>query len=167
MLLVGSVPSAGLFSISGLLLILYATKKIGEIVKDREIYDNMVVGIAVGLVAEIVAFFFVIGPLLNWISSLSSTAFSNPFLSFTNLFGRIIVGLAVVWILLLFSSFLVKKCYDSIALHLKEDLFAVTGRLYLIGAALTIVVGIGLILLFVADTLQMAAFLSIPEQQPG
>ncbi len=49
--------------------------------------------------------------------------------------------------------------------RLNIGMFHTTGLLYLIGAALTILF-IGLVIVFIAEILQIVAFFSIPEQMP-
>ena len=169
LILAGVVANAAaglLSSVAGLILVLIAVKFIGEIVKDRELYGNMTMAVALALIGAVIGFLFVFGGFLSFVgSSSTTTSRSDLFALFSNLIGSILPGLVVAWIFFLLSSVLVRKCYDSIATHLGEDLFDTTGKLFLIGAALTIVVGVGLIILFVASALQVAAFLSLPDEK--
>ena len=163
---VANTAVAVVLSIAGLILVLIAVKFIGEIVKDRELYGNMTMAVALALIGAVVGFLIVFSGFLSFVGSSSTTTSSSALLtSFSDLIGRILPGLVVAWIFFLLSSVLVKKCYDLIATHLGEDLFSTTGKLFLIGAALTIVVGVGLIIVFVASALQIAAFLSIPDEK--
>jgi uncharacterized membrane protein len=166
LVLVSVVPSAGAFSIVGLILTLIAVKYIGELVKDRDIYSNMSIAVALSIIGAIVGFlvvFSAFSSLLNSNSTITTaTNLWDVFIGRNE--GLFLLGLVAVWILFLLSAVLVKKSYDSIALGLGEDLFSLTGKLFLIGAALTIVFGIGLILVFIAVVLQVAAFLSIPDE---
>ena len=50
-------------------------------------------------------------------------------------------------------------------MKLNVGTFHTTGLLYLIGAALTIIF-VGLVIVFIAEILQIVAFFSIPEQMP-
>ncbi len=155
-----------LFFVAGLILVLIAVKFVGEIVKDRELYGNMAIAVALAIIGAVVGSLFVFSGFLSFLGSGSTaTSSSDLFALFSDLIGRILLGLVVAWIFFLLSSVLVKRCYDSIATHLGEDLFSTTGKLFLIGAALTIVVGVGLLIIFVALALQIAAFLSLPDEK--
>ena len=168
LILVGFVPNAGVLSIAGLILVLIAVKFIGEIVNDRDIYSNMTIAVSLALIGAVVGILLVFSAFSSFIGSISTpSASSGLFVSFSSLIGLVLPGLVVAWIFLLLSSVLVKKCYDSIAAHLGKDLFATTAKLFLVGALLTIVVGVGLIIIFVASALQVAAFLSLPDEKPG
>ena len=166
LVLVGAVTNAVVLDIAGLILILVAVKFIGEIAKDRELYGNMALAVALAIIGAVIGFALVFGGLLYFAGSISTSAsISDLFASFSSLIGRILLGLFMAWIFFLLSSVLVKKCYDSIATELGEDLFSMTGKLFLIGAALTIVVGVGLFIVLVASALQIAAFLSLPDEK--
>jgi len=168
LVLFGVIPTAGVLSIAGLILVLIAVKFIGEIVKDRELYSNMTIAVALAIIGAVVGFLLVFSAFSSFIGSSPTTTFGLDLAaSFSNLIGRTILGLVVIWIFLFLSSILVKRCYDSIATHLGEDLFSMTGKLFLVGAALTIVLGVGLIIIFVASALQIAAFLSLPDEKPS
>ncbi len=67
---------------------------------------------------------------------------------------------------LIISAIFLRKSYEKIATHLNVNMFRTAALLYLIGAALVIVFGLGFILLFVAQILLIVAFFSIPDQMP-
>ena len=56
-----------------------------------------------------------------------------------------------------------KRSYDTIGTRLNIGMFHTTGLLYLIGAA-TFILGVGILIIIVAEILQIVAFFSIPEQ---
>jgi len=74
-----------------------------------------------------------------------------------------LTGLAIIWVLLLASAIFVRRSYESIGKKIGIGMFGTTGLIYLIGAALTIVL-VGFVLLFVALILNIIAFFSIAEQ---
>src|SRR6266516_1106214 len=76
-----------------------------------------------------------------------------------------IIGAVIAWVFFLIASIFLKKSYETIGTRLGIGTFHTTGLLYLIGAALSII-GIGLIIVFIAEILQIVAFFSIPEQMP-
>ncbi len=77
--------------------------------------------------------------------------------------GLLIVGLVIVWVFYLVSAIFLRRSYDKIGRRLNVSMFQTTGLLYLIGAALTIVI-VGLLIVLIAELLQIVAFFSIPEQ---
>jgi uncharacterized membrane protein len=64
------------------------------------------------------------------------------------------------------SAIFLRRSYDKIGMRLNVNMFHTTGLLYLIGAALTIVI-VGLFIVLIAEILQIVAFFSIPEQPPS
>ncbi|HID04956.1 MAG TPA: DUF996 domain-containing protein [Aigarchaeota archaeon] len=81
---------------------------------------------------------------------------------FTSTLIAILLGIVVIWIFLLVSALFIRRSYGAIANKLGISLFNTVSLLYIIGAALTIVL-IGFIIVFVAVILQAVAFFSIEE----
>ena len=70
----------------------------------------------------------------------------------------------IVWIIFyILSAVYLKKSFDGIAQGTRVDMFKTTGLIYLIGAIL-IFIGIGFIILFIAQILMIVAFFSLPDQ---
>jgi uncharacterized membrane protein len=169
LVLLGFFSSGGIvLAISGLILILVAVKYVADVIKDRELYGNIQGAILLSVVGTIIGFLVVFRGLFSLIGSITTGSLpsGDPLASF---FSSNAAGLVATWVFFLGGAFFLKKSYDSIALGLDVDLFATTGKLFLIGAALIIVFGVGLIILLVAMTLQIAAFLSLPDEKrvPG
>lgn len=178
-MLLSFVPAVGwVLAIAGAIMVLVAIKYISEIVQDRSIFNNMLLAIIlgiVGLVAGVVVILgavlatFGLGSIAGWFSSVPSGVpglYSMPAIPSGGFFSLIlgaVAGLAIIWILLLVSAILVRRSYSSIAQKLGVGMFGTTGLMYLIGAALTIVI-VGVIFLFVALVLNIVAFFSIPDQ---
>ena len=118
----------------------------------------------IGLVALIVivlsAFYSFIG--FRNFSFMPGTAPPVGFVAFVT---SIIIGAVIAWVFFLIASIFLKRSYETIGTRLGIGTFHTTGLLYLIGAALSII-GIGLIIVFIAEILQIVAFFSIPEQMP-
>lgn len=167
LVLLSFVPYAGfVLSIVGFILILIAVKYISEVVGDPKIFNNMIiavvlaiVGLAVGGVVVFGAFYSLVG--LGNIGTLSPG--TTPPSGFYSLLAAVIIGLIVIWIFYLIASIFLKRSYDTIATRLNVGSFHTAGLLYLIGAALTIIF-VGIIIVFIAEILQIVAFFSIPEQ---
>ena len=169
LVLLSFVPYAGpVLSIVGFILILIAVKYISEVIGDPKVFNNMIiavvlaiVGVAVGAVVLFGAVYSLVG--LGNFGSL--TPGTTPPSGFFGLIAAIIIGLVVIWIFYLIASIFLKRGYDTIATRLNVGSFHTTGLLYLIGAALTIIF-VGIIIIFIAEILQIVAFFSIPEQMP-
>ncbi|MBO0887771.1 DUF996 domain-containing protein [Candidatus Bathyarchaeota archaeon] len=161
------IPGA-IIAIVGYVLILIAVKNVSEVFQDQSIFNNMLIAvvlIAVGLVSLAA---IVLGSFYSFIGlgGFSFTPGSAPPASFFQFITTIIIGVVIAWVFFLVASIFLKKSYDTIGARLNIGTFHTTGLLFLIGAALVIVFGIGLIIVFIAEILQIVAFFSIPEQMP-
>jgi len=77
----------------------------------------------------------------------------------------VIAGLVAVWALLVTSAVFLRRSYDSMASKLDVNTFKTAGLVFLIGAATTII-GVGFVLILVAQILLVVAFFSIKEGIP-
>jgi len=136
-------------SLVGWILILIALKDISDVVQDKSIFDNaLLAGITaiIGSVVLFVLFFF------------SLAAFRFLSLGF---FGV----LAAFWVLSIISAIFLKNSYDRAAQKLNNSSFGTAGLLYLVGALTTIVL-VGFLILFIALIFQIVAYFSIQDQPP-
>lgn len=172
LMLLGLVPVLGwILSLVGAVMTLIAIKYISDIVADSAIFRNMLVavvlalaGLIVGVAVILSTFYKVIG-LGSFTGSVGSFSFPTnlPVASIIGLITGALAGLAVIWILLIISAVFVRMSYGSIAAKLGVSMFGTAGLLYLIGAALSIIL-VGFVLIFVAQILNVVAFFSIPDQ---
>lgn len=81
------------------------------------------------------------------------------------LLGLIIVGLAAVWVCFLASSIFLRRAYTELGKRLNVHLFSTAALVYMIGAALTIIL-VGFIVIYIAEILLMVAFFSINTEMP-
>jgi uncharacterized membrane protein len=171
------IPYGGpVINIIGLVLIFIAVKAISEITKDEDIFRNYLMHFIFTIltfVAIIVIMVIAFGASggFSWITEISEIQSGDitDFNTFWNLFGDMIVGaivaLVVGWVLIIISALYLRKCYNSIAEHTKVNTFKTTGTIYFIGA-ITLIIGIGIIILFVAKIIEIIAYFSIPEKLP-
>ena len=134
-------------SLIGWILILVALKDISDVTQDRSIFDNaLLAGITaiIGSVILAVFAFFVVG---------AFGFFSLGFFGF----------LAAFWALTIVSAIFLKNAYDRAAQKLNNSSFGTAGLLYLIGALTTIVL-VGFLILFIALIFQIIAYFSINDQ---
>jgi len=173
------VPTAGpVLAIVGFILTLIAVKYISDVLGDGKIFTNMLIAVILAI-AGIIALAVVVlgavfsmfgmGYLTGGMTSLSPNlhALPNgvPPANFISLILDILVGLVVAWVIYIVSAIFLRRSLSSIGKGLNVGLFGTAGLLYLIGAALTVIL-VGLVLIFVAEILMVVAFFSIPDQPP-
>jgi uncharacterized membrane protein len=173
LVLAGLIPNASILSLAGLILVIVAVKYIGDLTGDRSLYGNMVAFVILSIVGSLAGALAVFATLLSFGGStvfnfftLSFSSFSSTGPSFSDFIAAILAGLAVTCLFFVFASTYLRSSYNSIATSLRVDLFRTIGKLYLIGSALVIVFGVGLVILFVAWALTVAAFISLPNEMP-
>lgn len=171
-MLLAVIPVVGwVLSIAGAIMVLLAIKYVSDIVQDRSIFNNMVIAIALSIVGLVVGVAVILGTVFT---TFGLGAYAGTFPRFSTpptvptgdwvgLVLGALTGLAIIWVLLLVSAIFVRKSYESTAKKLGVSMFGTAGLLYLIGAALTIVL-VGFVLLLIALILNIVAFFSIPDQ---
>jgi uncharacterized membrane protein len=168
------VPTAGwLIAFVGLILVLIAVKYIADEIKDHSIFNNFLLTFITVIVGTVVAVFFFIISFFSYGAGIDWTKFQNitSVPQFTQImqnngvvqfFTSIIAGLLVLWITLIIAAYFLRKSYNKIASDTHTSMFHTAGLLYLIGAVTAIVL-VGFIIIFVAFILQIVAFFSMPE----
>ena len=177
------VPTVGgVLGIVGFILVLVAVNYISNIVGDRTIFKNMIISVILGIAGIIVFGVTVAGAIFRFIGlSAISGSFTGlegwtpslgefPSGSFPPLSGNlltliagVIIGLVVMYVFILISAIFLRRSYNSIGEKLNIKMFRTAGLLYLIGAALTIVL-VGFALILVAEILLVVAFFSIKPE---
>jgi uncharacterized membrane protein len=171
LVLLTGVPSVGwLLGIAGFVMILLAVKNISQVVSDKTIYSNMlkavilgIGAIGVGTVTVVGAIYHVLG-MGSFVGSKFMLPSSLPVGDWIGLAIAVAGGLLAVWALLVASAVFVRKSYKSMATTLGVKTFETAGFLYLIGAA-TAIIGVGLLIILVAEILLAVSFFSIQEQR--
>lgn len=167
MLVAGYIP---LGAIIGLILIFLAIKYISEETKDETIFNNYLmyfIFCIMAIVAATIIIFYAIGgfTFITMIQSVEFTDFNSVWAFFEPMLTGIVIGLVIGWILLVVSAIYLRKSYESIAKYTKVNLFKTTATLYLIGA-LSLIVLIGILFLFIAQILLIIAFFKLPDELP-
>ena len=170
----GFIPYIGpIASIVGLVLVFLAVKYIADDAKDNVIFKNFLISFVCMIIAVIAVMAIIIGTIgaiggLSFFTELENEEI-NDFDSFWDYFESFIAGVvaAVVigWVLLVIGSFYLRKSFNSIALHTHVDLFRTTGTIYFIGA-ITLIIGIGILILLIGQILEIVSFFSLPETLP-
>jgi uncharacterized membrane protein/ribosomal protein L40E len=146
-------------SLVGWILILLATKEISESVHDKTIFDDaLLAGITAVIGAVVFAFVFALAVFTGSVAG----RFSPGTFAFSGLFLGV---LGAFWVFTIISAIFLKRSYEKISQRLNVSAFATAGLLYLIGAALTIVL-VGFLILLIALIFQVVAYFSIQDRPP-
>jgi uncharacterized membrane protein/ribosomal protein L40E len=144
-------------SLVGWILILIALKEISDSTQDKSIFDDALVAAITAIIGAVtLVFIFALGAFEGLIT-IGAVGFGP--LGALGAFAL----LGVFWAVLIISSIFLKRAYDKTAQRLNVGAFATAGLLYLIGA-LTVIVIVGFLILFIALIFQIVAFFSIPDQ---
>lgn len=172
LVLLTAVPTVGwLLAIAGFILILIAIKKISTAVGDATIYSNMILSVVLAIASLVVAAVTVIAGVLKLLgmgSFVNSTFMLNPNLQPGDWIGfalAVLPGLIAVWVLIIVSAIFLRRSFVSISDKLGVHLFGTAALIFLIGA-ITVIIGIGFLLILVAEIIFAVAFFSIPEAVP-
>ncbi len=154
----GTSPVNVLALLLGLILLLVAAKSISQQTSDK-IFTNVMWAVVLVITGSIVGFLIVFNGLI------SAVNFSSGSVNLATYTNSLIFGLVVVWVFLILGAIFTSKSYYAIAKGLDADLFRTAATLFLVGAVLIIVLGIGFIIIFAALAVQLAAFLSLPDEK--
>jgi len=150
-------------SLVGWILILLATKEISESVQDKTIFDDALLAAITAVIGAVVfvAFLFSPRPSGGFFGAFAFGAFAFG----AGFFIPLLVSLGAFWVFTIISAIFLKRSYEKISQRLNVSAFATTGLLYLIGAALTIVL-VGFLIILIALIFQVVAYFSIQDQPP-
>jgi uncharacterized membrane protein len=165
----------GLTELVGAILLLIAMKGFADYYKEAGIFNNALYSIIAGIVGAaaavgialvaLVDFFttvgitFGVGTISDWTTQISGIDWQNVSM---NIFGRfigyIILAFVIVFVVMLVFALLLRKSLSLLSRKSGVGLFGTTGTVLLIGAALVIAFGIGLILIWISGLLVAVAF---------
>ncbi|HUK85046.1 MAG TPA: DUF996 domain-containing protein [Candidatus Acidoferrum sp.] len=181
------VDTFGIVELIGVILVLAALHGFASYYKESGIFSNSIYGIIVGIVGGVVAvavgltivlpnikdFLLKIYPSWNgsWstISSFSGMTPNTANISFSDIVPFItaaIVIFVIIWVTAIIASFLIRRSLKQLSIKTSVGLFSTAGLLLLIGAVLIIVVGLGLILMWIASLILAIAFLTMKPKEP-
>jgi uncharacterized membrane protein len=171
LLILTLVPSVGfVLGIVGWILVLVSLKEISDITKTSKIFTDALVAVILSIIGLVVAGVVVLGSVFRFFRingyTIGGVRPSTPPTDIGGLIVGILLGLAVLWVFSVISSVFLKRSLDGVSSALNVGMFRTAALLYLIGAALTIVL-VGFIIIFVAEILLIVAFFSIPDDLPA
>lgn len=149
-------------SLIGYIFMIIAVKQISDDLQDKSIFDNILVAAITGIIGAFAGAFIVFVS-IGAIAKVSVTAGIG---AERGAFLGVLGGLLVVWIFLVISAVFLRRSYDTMSEKLGVGTFNTAAMLYLVGAALTIVL-VGFLILLIAEIVQAVAYFSIPDRPPG
>jgi uncharacterized membrane protein len=181
LMVIGPLAGAytGIIGLVGLILVLVAFNGLANYYKERRIFNNAIFGVLATIIGAVIAAVVVVTAAFGILSVLGIhisnwtdwTALQNfNWQNFTNWsalapYVAAIVGAWVVLVVfLVVAAIFLRRSLNTLSEKSGTHMFATTGLLLLIGAALT-VIGIGLVLLWVALILLAVAFFQIRTDQ--
>jgi len=159
LLILSIVPYAGVvFGIIGIILFLMGIKGLASYYQNNEIYQDSVTGVIYYIIAVIAAAVAIIALAIGFVTGIGI------------ILGIVIFFLALIvaFIFYILAATRLRKTFDLLAQKSGDHSFATAGTLLWWGAILTIVFGLGLILIFIAWIFSTIGFFSmkLPQQQP-
>jgi len=162
LLLIGIVPTSNGVDIValflGLVLLLRAAKNLADRTSDK-VYSNMEWAVVLVIIGTIVGYVILFAGFLAILRSF-------PTVDLASFVATIFEGLAAVSVFFILAAVFVRRSYGSIPESLNPHLFRSAAKLFLAGSIVIIIIGIGFIIIFAAIAIQLAAFLSLPDETP-
>lgn len=156
LLLTGIVPAIGqILVFVGFVMVVIAVYKLSEIVSQKEIFRNYLIGIILNSVIILIMIF-----------GIGTTVFLSLRAGLTGLGMGVILTVLFMWILSIISAYFIKESFEKISQTTGVTTFRTAGKLYFIGNIL-LVIFVGAILSLIAAIMQIVAFFSLPIATPG
>jgi uncharacterized membrane protein len=152
-------------SIVGIILLYIGIKGLSEYYKDETIYRDTLRGVIYAIIALIA---IAIAVPLFIIGGMFSVFTLGPLGTGLGLISLLLLAV-IVFIFYVLAANQLRKAFNSLAQKTGEHMFETAGTLLFVGAILTIIFFIGLLLIFVAWIIATIAFFSIkiPQQPYG
>jgi uncharacterized membrane protein len=178
----------GIVELIGAILVLVALHGLGNYYKEEGIFNNALYGIITGIVGVVFAvavgivlvlsniqdFLLKVFPSWNgdWstLPSLSSMTPNTSNIGLGDVIPFIVAAImiiAILWVFSIIATFFLRRSLIKLSAKSNYGLFGTAGLLLLIGAFLVIVIGLGLILMWIAALVLAIAFFNLKStQQP-
>ena len=165
----------GIIGLVGLILVLVAFNGLADYYKERRMFNNAIFGVLATIIGVVIAVAVIVTAAFGILSVLGIhmsnwtdwTALQNfNWQNFTNwsALAPYIAAIVAAWVVLVLflvvAAIFLRRSLNTLSEKSDTHMFATTGLLLLIGAALTLI-GIGLVLLWVALILLAVSFFQI------
>lgn len=181
LMFVGIFPYISVYGITelfGAIIVLIAMKGVADYYREAGIFNNALYAIISGIVGAVafVGIMFValvdfftelgislgVGTVSDWTTQISAIDWQNSDVStIWKFIGFIFLDIVVIFVFILITAILLRKSLGLLSTNSGISLFSTTGTVLLIGAALTIVFGFGLIIVWISTLLLAAAFFQL------
>jgi uncharacterized membrane protein len=173
----------GILELVGLILVMVALYNLGSHYKESGIFNNALYGLIIEIVGGVISvgvliivvlssltdFLYSIFP--DWNGDWSTLSGLTPNLSNVSLDNimpfveGIIAVFIILWVFAIIATFFVRRSLGTLSAKSGVGLFSTAGLLLFVGAVLIILLGIGLILIWISMLLLAIAFFRIKPQQ--
>jgi uncharacterized membrane protein len=159
----------GVLILIGVIITLIALKGMADNYNERGIFDNALYGTILFIIGVVVTIAIlavtIISTLIDsGVDLSSSVALQQYFMNVNNimaLLAPIAGALVALFIFMILTGLFFRKSLTTLAMKTGEKMFDTAGLLWLIGAVLTIVFGVGLIIIWIAWILIAVGFFSM------
>ncbi len=173
----------GVIELVGLILVMAALYGLGSQYKEGGIFTNVLYGLIMGIVGGVISVAVLVITVLTALTDFLYTIFPDWNGDWTALSGLtpnisnitldsimpfitgVIVFFVLLWVFSIISAFFVRRSLVTLSAKSGVGLFSTAGLLLLIGAVLIVLLGIGLILIWISALLIAIAFFRIKPQQ--
>jgi uncharacterized membrane protein len=167
LLLLSLIPYIGwVLGIVGIVLLLKGVKELSYYYQDEKIYQDSLTGVKYYIVALVAAAVAIVAMVIG-VASATGFTFAGDFV-FTAGFAvgliALFVGLIVAFVFYVLAATHLKRTFNTLSQKSGEQSFATAGTLLWIGSILTII-GVGLILIFIAWIFATIGFFSMKSRQ--
>jgi uncharacterized membrane protein len=182
---IGVLPYLNIFGVLGLVglvLVMVALYNFADSYREGGIFNNALYGLITGVAGGVVAVTTVVVTVLSSLKDFLYTIFPDWNGDWTALSGLtpdpsnitldnilgflpgIFAALLVLWISAIIAAFFVRRSLGALSANSGVGLFSTAGLLLLIGAVLIVIIGIGLILVWISALLLAIAFFQMRPQ---
>jgi len=159
MLFLGFIPGLGII---GIILLFIGMKRLSEYYNDPSIYQQAIKGLIFGIIGGIAASALSVTSLMSWFTIAPATGLLAAV--GTIIITVVILIVAFVFYLLMAMNF--RRAFNTLAARSGEHGFQTAGTLLFWGAVLTLI-GVGLLLIWIAWLVAALAFFALkPTQTP-
>lgn len=158
----------GLLFIVGVILILIALYGFSEYYKREDIFKDALIGIVLAIVGAIIGIAAIFLSILGFMPMLWKQEMGSWNLAHITGMGiaGLIVGFILIFVFMVISAIFFRRALQNLADVSGESLIGIAGTIYLVGAVMVIVFGIGFIIIYVALLILGIGFFSMKEKRP-
>jgi uncharacterized membrane protein len=168
LLLLSIIPYAGwVLGIVGIVLLIKSMKELSSYYEDQSIYQNSLTGIKYYIVALVAATVAVTAMVIGVLSATAFTITGFASFAFTTGFGvglvALFAGLVIAFIFYVLAASHLRKTFNTLSEKTGDQSLSTAGTLLWVGSILTII-GVGLVLIFVAWIFATIGFFSMKSR---